>query len=246
MPTCLLIRHGRSSANAAGVLAGWAPGVHLDETGVAQSERLVDRLADAAVVHVALSPLERCHQTAAPLLQATGLTPQIHDDLGECRYGAWTGRALADLAKEPLWRIVQEDPASARFPDSDHYPGESLAEVSERAVAAINEIDAQVGERFGEHAVWAAFSHGDPIKAVLAEALGSGLGRFQRIQVAPASVSVVRFHTAGIQVVSVNDTGADRVAGLPSPPAAEGADDPDTGPDAGVPAGDAVVGGGAG
>lgn len=94
MPFCLLARHGRSTANADGVLAGWTSGIGLDDTGRQQAQDLATRLADVPVVHVVTSPLQRCRETAAPLLTRLGLEPEVHEGLAECRYGAWTGRPL--------------------------------------------------------------------------------------------------------------------------------------------------------
>ena len=91
------------------------------------------------------SPLQRCVETASVLADALGaLTVDTVEDLGECRYGAWTGGALKDLASEPLWRIVQDQPSAARFPDSEEFPGESIAEMQLRAVRAVRATDAAV------------------------------------------------------------------------------------------------------
>lgn len=233
MAYCILIRHGRSTANTQGVLAGWTQGVALDETGAEQASALVARLQGTPLVHVVTSPLQRCRETAAPLLDAHGLTPQVHDGIGECRYGAWTGRPLKELVDEPMWRTVQDRPSEAVFPDGDEFPGESITAMSERAVAAIREIDALVTEQHGKHAVWAAVSHGDVIKAILADAVGTPLDDFQRLHVDPASVSVVHYSDTRPMVLRTNDTGTSALR-PPKP-------DKDA-----PPAGDAAVGGGAG
>lgn len=208
MAYCILIRHGRSTANAQGILAGWLPGVHLDDTGREQAAALVDRLEGTPFVHLATSPLERCRQTAEPLAAVHGLTPEVHEGIGECRYGAWTGGLLKELADEPLWRTVQDRPSEATFPDGEEFPGESLAAMSARAVAGIREIDARVTAEHGPHAVWGAFSHGDIIKSVLAEAVGTSLDDFQRLHVDPASVSVVRYTDRRPMLLRTNDGGS--------------------------------------
>lgn len=234
MPTVLLIRHGRTAANASGRLAGRTPGVVLDETGRAQVEALALRLAPVPLVAVVASPLERCQETAAALAvrstAATGVPVTITTDdrLSECDYGDWTNRPIAELTKEELWKAVQAHPASVVFPG-----GEAMATMQHRALAAVREMDARVAAEHGEHAVWAAVSHGDVIKSVLADALGTHLDHFQRIVVDPASVSAVRYSPLRPFAVRVNDTGGDVSALLPPPP----------GTDAGS---DAVVGGGAG
>lgn len=232
MAYCILIRHGRSTANSRGVLAGWLPEVALDETGRDQAGALVDRLAGTPFVHLASSPLQRCRESAVPMARAHDLDVQVHDGLGECRYGAWTGRPIKELAEEPLWRVVQDRPSEATFPGSDGFPGESISEMSARAVAAVAEIDAAVTAEHGPHAVWGAFSHGDIIKAVLADAVGAPLDDFQRLHVDPGSVSVIHRTETRPMVLRTNDTGTSAV----QPPAPDGAH-------AG---GDATVGGGTG
>lgn len=219
MPLLLLIRHGRTAANSGAVLAGWTPGVGLDETGQAQVARLAGLLAGFSVRRLVTSPLQRARETAAPLAAAWGLEPVVDDELGECRYGAWTGRPLAELAKEPLWPTIQATPSRARFPDGPDYPGESLAAMSARANAAVCRHDQVVADTDGPHAVWAAVSHGDVIKAIVADALGSHLDQFQRIHVATASVSVLRIGPGRPMVLRVNGTGHDLTDLLAPPPA---------------------------
>ena len=170
---------------------------------------------------------------AGPLLEAHGLTAQVHEGLGECHYGAWTGRPLSELADEPLWRVVQDQPSRATFPDGPEHPGESIRSMADRAVAAVREIDAAVTAEHGEHAVWAAVSHGDVIKSVLADATATALDDFQRLHVDPASVSVVHYTATRPMLLRSNDTGRSAL----TPPRPKG-DTP--------PAGDAPVGGGAG
>ncbi|XVV00034.1 histidine phosphatase family protein [Actinosynnema sp. CA-248983] len=204
MATVILLRHARSTANGSGVLAGRAPGVALADSGVVQAEKLVERLAGVPVAAVVTSPMERCAQTLAPLLAARSLEPVVEPELAEVEYGEWTGKEIKDLLKEPLWQVVQQHPSAALFPG-----GEGLAAVQARAVAAIRAHDARVTEEFGPRAVWVACSHGDVIKAVLADALGVHLDGFQRIVVDPASVSVVSYTPTRPFVLRVNDNGGD-------------------------------------
>jgi probable phosphomutase (TIGR03848 family) len=209
MTTVLLVRHGRTAANASGVLAGWTPGVHLDEAGAAQAAALGTRLAPVPVAVVVSSPLERCRETATALLAGRqGVAEHVDDRLGECRYGDWTGRALKDLAKDPLWKVVQSHPSAATFPGPD---GESMRTMQARAVEAVRDWNA----RLGPDAVWVAVSHGDVIKAVLADALGMHLDQFQRIQADPCSLAVVRYTELRPFVLRLNDTGGGVEALLP-------------------------------
>ncbi|AXH95198.1 MSMEG_4193 family putative phosphomutase [Ornithinimicrobium avium] len=217
MAICLLLRHGRTSANADGVLAGWTPGTALDETGIEQARRVGSRLRSTGVVAVVSSPLQRCLQTAAEVLAALagtdGAPPaqEVEQDLGEARYGAWTGRPLKELAKEPLWRQVQDAPSAVVFPAHPDHEHEGMAQMQARAVAAVRDWDRRVEERHGPGAVWVAVSHGDVIKAVLADALATPLDEFQRIVVDPASVSIVHRTERRPFVLRTNDTGSEPV-----------------------------------
>ncbi len=150
----------------------------------------------------------------------------VDDRLGECRYGAWTGRQLRDLVKEPLWRVVQEHPSAARFPDGEEYLGESMAQMATRAIAAVRDVDAEVTSRYGADALWVAVSHGDVIKAILADASGAHLDHLQRFVVDPGSLSAVRYTERRPFVIRVNDTCADlRTLIPPEPPSGEEATD---------------------
>ncbi|SOD73868.1 probable phosphoglycerate mutase [Jatrophihabitans sp. GAS493] len=232
MSTVLLVRHGLTAMTGP-VLAGHTPGLHLDERGIKQAEAVAARIAVLPLSAIVTSPLERCVDTAdaiAAAQQAAGRTVErdVDERIVECRYGDWTGQQIKDLAKEPMWKIVQGQPSAARFPG-----GESLPEVSARAVEAIREWDAKLGPE----AIWVACSHGDVIKAILADALGLHLDQFQRIVVDPCSVSLVRYTDARPYVLRANDIGADLSAFIP--PKRRGRKSRST-------AADATVGGGSG
>ncbi|WP_069385877.1 histidine phosphatase family protein [Cellulosimicrobium cellulans] len=226
MPTLLLVRHGRTTANAGGILAGRARGVRLDAVGRDQAVRAAERTAGVPISRVVTSPLERCRQTSRALVERQTGSPELVIEKGitECDYGQWQGQALKDLAAEPLWSVVQTQPSAAAFPG-----GESLAAMQARSVAAVRQHDAEVAARFGPDAVWAAVSHGDVIKSVLADALGMHLDLFQRIVVGPASVSIVRYGPHRPEVIATNSEAGD-LSWLRAV----------------APAGDAPVGGGAG
>jgi len=225
--TVLLVRHGLTDANTGGLLAGWTPGVHLAERGREQVRSLAERLAKVPVAALVSSPLERCQETAAALVAGRDLEVTTDDRLGECRYGDWTGQELKKLVKDPLWKVVQAHPSAATFPG-----GEALRDTQARAVAAVRHYNAQLG---GD-ATWVAVTHGDVIKAVLADALGIHLDMFQRIVVDPASVSVVRYTDLRPFVVRMNDTGGAVDDLVPSKSARRRR----------KPSSDAAVGGGAG
>jgi 2,3-bisphosphoglycerate-dependent phosphoglycerate mutase len=206
MPTVLLIRHGRTSANTAGVLAGRSSGVVLDDVGHRQVAETAARIAAVPVKAIVTSPLRRCRQTAQALAAARGEESPVLVEQGlvECGYGEWTGKSLRELSKEKLWGAVQQQPSAVRFPG-----GESMVEMASRAVGAIRGWDAKLSAEHGPDAVWVAVSHGDPIKAILADALGMHLDSFQRIVVDPAAISIVRYTATRPFVITVNSTTAD-------------------------------------
>ncbi|NQX27762.1 MSMEG_4193 family putative phosphomutase [Microbacteriaceae bacterium VKM Ac-2854] len=206
MAIVILVRHGRTTANAAGVLAGRAKGVELDEVGRAQAATTAERLAAVPLVGVVSSPLIRCRQTAAAVLERQEGSPAapLEDGITECDYGDWQGRPLKELAKEPLWSIVQTQPSAAVFPS-----GESMAGMQARSVATIRRLDAAFAAQHGPNAAWVAVSHGDIIKSVLADALGVHLDLFQRISVGPASVSIIRYGPHRPEVIATNTDGGD-------------------------------------
>ncbi|KAA0109545.1 histidine phosphatase family protein [Mycolicibacterium sp. P1-5] len=215
--TVILLRHGRSTSNTAHTLAGRTEGVELDEKGQAQATALVDRVKGLPIKALVRSPLLRCRLTLEPLAAALDLEPVIEERLAEVDYGQWTGRALKDLVKEPLWAVVQQQPSAAVFPE-----GEGLAQVQARAVAAVREHDRRVAEEHGHDVLWVACTHGDVIKAVVADALGTHLDSFQRITADPASMSVIRYTPIRPFVVHVNHTGAELASALSAPPPAAG------------------------
>ena len=204
MGTVILLRHGRSTANTAGVLAGRTPGVALDEQGQAQADALVQRLAQLPLAAVVCSPLQRCRDTVAPLAQARELEVTLDDRFVEVDYGEWTGRELRTLAKEPLWKVVQTHPSGAVFPG-----GEALAAMQARAVAAVREWDAKLAAEHGPQVLWLVCGHGDLIKAILADALGVHLDGFQRIVANPCSVSAVTYTETRPFVQRINDCADD-------------------------------------
>jgi probable phosphomutase (TIGR03848 family) len=214
MTTVLLIRHGRTSANTAGLLAGRASGIGLDSAGEQQAAELATRLAGVPLRAIVTSPLRRCRQTAQALIaaQSDGCVFAVEQGLVECGYGEWTGKSLRELSKDKLWGAIQLQPSAVRFPG-----GESMSEMSTRAIVAVRAWNARMESEHGAGAVWAAVSHGDPIKAILADALGMHLDSFQRIVVDPASLSIVRYTAARPYVITANSTTVD-LASFLSPP----------------------------
>jgi probable phosphomutase (TIGR03848 family) len=197
----LLVRHGQTPTTGK-VLPGRAPGLHLADKGRQQAERVAERIAslqsDARrVAAVYASPLERTRETAAPISKALGLRTRTARGLLECEFGDWTGAELKKLYKLPEWRTVQRNPSGFRFPG-----GESFTEMQARITSAVTKMRS---DHPGETVV--AVSHADPIKAAVAQAMGTHLDLFQRIVVSPCSVSAILYGVDGPIVLAVNSTG---------------------------------------
>ncbi|MFJ9557717.1 histidine phosphatase family protein [Nocardiopsis sp. NPDC101807] len=240
--TLLLVRHGMTDATGPR-LAGRAAGVHLNDTGRAQAADLAARLAGLRPAALLSSPLERCRETAEAVSERLGVPVTEDERFLECDYGSWTGRPLAELSGEPLWRVVQDHPSAARFPG-----GESLAAASARAVEAVRDWNTRLllpptafpagdgdapaaPQAPAEPPVYVVCSHGDIIKAIVADALGMHLDLFQRLRVDPCSVTSITYARTRPFLNKLNDTGEGLAAGLPTRAEAGG---------------DAAVGGGAG
>ncbi len=193
----LLVRHGTTPSTGK-ILPGRAPGLHLSEVGAAQAERAAERIAELTTAPTAVyaSPLERTRETAQPIAKALGLRVRTEAGLLECDFGDWTGQRLDRLRKKAEWATVQRAPSMFRFPK-----GESFSEMTTRAYDAVLGLAAK---HRGETIV--AVSHADPIKAVLATALGTPLDLFQRISVSPCSVSALLISEGGPHVLAVNST----------------------------------------
>lgn len=195
MTDLLLIRHGENDYTRKGKLAGWTPGVWLNEKGGAQAEAIANHLSQAPIQFIYSSPLERALETAAPLAKAKHLRIHKLEGVGEVRYGDWTGRSLKALARTKLWQTVQRYPAVMEFPD-----GETFRAVQTRAVNAIESLTRKHPKQ-----ALAIFSHGDVIKLLLAHYLGMPIDLFQRIAINTGSISQVRLTGAMPLVIKLND-----------------------------------------
>jgi probable phosphoglycerate mutase len=199
MAYILLVRHGQNDWVNKNRLAGWTPGVHLNEEGQKQAEQLSERLSHLPIKAIYSSPLERCLETAGALAHSHNLDIIRLDEVGEVRYGEWEGEKIKKLAKKKAWHAVQHFPSRFRFPG-----GESLLEVQQRAVAAIESLNSRhIKEMI------AVVSHADVIKLILAHYLGTHIDLFQRIGISPASTSVLALgEHGGVQVLRINDYGS--------------------------------------
>jgi probable phosphomutase (TIGR03848 family) len=246
--TVLLVRHGLT-ATTGHVLTGWLPGVGLDERGRQQAKALAARIAPVPLDAVITSPLDRCQQTAEAVIAARnaangqGHHAVVDDRVGECHYGDWTGKPLKELAKDPLWPVVQAHPSAVRFPGPE---GESMLDMQHRAVTAVRDWNA----RLGKDATYLICSHGDVIKAIVADSLGLHLDQCQRIVADPCSLTVIRYTPLRPFVLRLNDVGGTVDDLLPRPeearPAGQDGQDGQAGQDGPESQSDAVIGGGAG
>lgn len=220
MSTCLLIRHGQSRANVDGILAGHVQS-QLTDDGLSQAARLAEALAEVPISRIVTSPLDRCTATAREIGARQVPTPpiEIEEQVVEVRYGGWTGRNLKDLAKDDLWKAVQAAPSTVTFPEdpSGGYAHESMSAMAERAWGAWQRWDQVVAETDGKSAVWALVSHGDVIKALLAQAMGLSLDSFQSIIIDPASVSIIEagHGRTGVRGMNLRDDLYRRLAAQP-------------------------------
>lgn len=193
----LLIRHGANDLQADGILAGWTPGIHLNEEGRVQAENLAQRLASVALAAVYASPLERALETAEIIAAPHRLPVTVREGLGEVRFGHWTGQPVKQLRRRRLWRAIQFAPSTVRFPG-----GESIREVQTRVVSELEELRA----RHAQHTV-AIVAHADVIKAAVTHYVGLHLDLFQRMVVNPASLTVLELGGPVPLLVCLNDTG---------------------------------------
>ncbi|HXP20448.1 MAG TPA: MSMEG_4193 family putative phosphomutase [Streptosporangiaceae bacterium] len=233
MTLVLVVRHGLTAATGT-ALTGRTPGIPLDDRGRGQAAAIASRLADVRLDAIVSSPIQRCAETAQVIADAqrpAGQQVQTEDRLTECGYGDWTGQPLRKLARDPLWRVVQQHPSAVTFPGAG---GERMADVQQRAVAAVRDWNARLGPK----AVYLICSHGDVIKAILADSLGLHLDLYQRIGIDPCSLSVIRYTPLRPFVERLNDTGGSvRALTRPEKTPAEAS---------ALRSGDAPVGGGAG
>jgi probable phosphoglycerate mutase len=206
LASVILVRHSRSTANTAGVLAGQAPGISLDETGFTQAQGLTTRIGDIAITRVISSPLQRCIETISPWHEKYGKSEiEIDNNFIESDYGTWTGCKLSELAKEPLWKEVQKTPSKVTFPE-----GESFQAMFKRVSTGLDSIIDNLAEN--ENVI--VVSHGDIIKLAIAKILGLPIDNFQKLVIDPASISIVKVensedkeHSRRTALISMNESG---------------------------------------
>lgn len=200
MAIIVLLRHGENEWVKEHKLAGWIPGVHLNENGRQQAQDAAERLAHLPITTLYSSPVERCIETAAILAEKIGLDIVELPEVGEVRYGDWEGEKIESLAKLPEWHVVQHAPSRHRFPN-----GESMRGVQSRIVDALETL----AQKHAQDEIVVVCAHADLIKMALAHYLGTHIDLFQRIVISPCSVSILLLGEKGlIRVLRVNDHGA--------------------------------------
>jgi probable phosphomutase (TIGR03848 family) len=195
MPIFLIIRHGENDYVKTGRLAGRIPGVHLNEKGRQQAQALGEKLAGAAIKAVYSSPLERAIETAQPIAQALNQEVIIRPDLIEMDFGEWQEKKLKGLSRLKIWKTVQGAPSRMRFPQ-----GETFADAQHRICS---ELDALAKEHDPKDIV-VCVSHSDPIKLAVAFFLGLPLDLFQRLSVAPGSITAMAIGETGSRLLTLN------------------------------------------
>ena len=201
MTTFYFVRHG-VTAHTGHKLTGWMEGVSLNEEGRSQAEHAAESLAAITFEAIYSSPIDRTRETAEIVARPHRLRVRTSKGIGEVGYGAWTGRSLKALARTTIWATLQRWPSSVRFPE-----GDTLREVQVRVVEELERL--REAHPRGNVCV---VSHADTIKLALAHYMGIHIDLFQRILIAPASVSVLRVGSYGPQILSLNALPAPRPA----------------------------------
>jgi len=191
--TFLLIRHGLTDA-VGKTITGRLPDVHLNDSGRKQAVELLARLGGWKIDAICSSPLERALETADQLAKRLRLKVAIFDALNEVDFGAWSGMTIEQLNQFPEWRLYNTFRSSTRAPG-----GELATEVQTRMVAMLTGLSRQHPEQ-----TMALFSHADPIRLALVHFLGMPIDLMHRLEIRPASLSVVRLAEWGPQVVLLN------------------------------------------
>lgn len=196
MTKFLLIRHAANDTLGKR-FAGRAAGVSLNEEGQAQAEKLARRLDGLPVAAIYSSPLERAIETAAPIAKMLELEVVVREEFSELEMGEWTNRSFDELRGEPVFRQFNSFRSGTRVPG-----GETMLEAQARMIAGLEKLRAR---HFDE--TIAVISHADLIKSAVAFYAGIHLDLFQRIEISPASVSVVEIGDETARILLINDTG---------------------------------------
>jgi len=194
MTTFYLIRHASNDYLIEKKIAGWLPGVHLNEKGRKEAEQMAPKLACEPIRAIYSSPLERATETAEPLARKLGLKVQLSEGLGEIKFGDWTDQSFKQLDQDPRWARWNSFRSGTQAPNGDLMIEAQIRIVREMLLLR----DKHPGECI------ALVTHGDIVKAAVAYFAGIPLDLFLRIEVAPASVSVIALDEDGPRILRVN------------------------------------------
>lgn len=191
MATIYLVRHG-VHALVDRVLCGRSDAVGLSAEGVAQAQQLASAFAHADVTQVETSPRRRACETAAPIAARLGLPLERSEAIDELDVGDWTGRSFVSLDGEALWQRWNNERGAGRPPC-----GESMQELRGRVVAHLERL-------LGTTTVAVLVTHAEPIRAALLHYRDMALDRFHEIEIAPASISILRERDGHFAVARAN------------------------------------------
>lgn len=197
MTRFLLIRHGMNYT-VGKIMAGRMAGVHLNEEGKNQAQYLAQRLKELPIAALYSSPMERTVETAAPLAALFNLETSISEDFLELDLGEWTNTTFEEIRSQPQFRRFNSFRSGTRIPG-----GETMLEAQSRIIAGLEKLSLKHPQQ-----TVAVVSHGDLVKAAVAFYAGIPLDLFQRIEISPASVSIVELYEETARVMLVNDTGS--------------------------------------
>ena len=191
----ILVRHGRTSANAAGLLQGRVDN-ELDDVGIQQASQIAAALAlgDHRPDRIVSSPLKRAHQTADATRHLLGIEVTIDERWAELDYGEWDGVPISEVRPD-MWEQWQSDPGFA-LPG-----GESLVELNQRVEATCNDLAEEAASRN-----IAVFTHVSPIKSAVRWVLGTEDEISWRIHVSQAQIAHIHFRAGVPRLSTFNDT----------------------------------------
>ncbi len=193
MTTFFLVRHAMH-ALVDRVLIGRMSGVHLNLQGRLQAKRLGMRFAQERLTLVQSSPRERAQETAQAIALAAGAPLEIASALDEIEFGEWTGRPFDRLKEDPDWRAWNSERTRARAPN-----GETMSEAQTRIVAHLERMHMRYpGARI------AIVTHAEIIRAAVLHHLGLALEAFDRIEISPASVTILRIGQEDAELTALN------------------------------------------
>lgn len=196
MTKFLLIRHATTDA-VGKRLSGRMPGIHLNEMGKEEARQLAARLKGFPIHAIYSSPLERTLETAAPVAEVKNCTCQIAADFLEIDYGNWTNVAFNELQNDPQFKRFNSFRSVSRIPG-----GETMQEAQARFIAGMEKLTLKHNNE-----VVAIVSHSDMIKSAVAYFAGISIDMFRRIEISPASVSIIDLFEDSVSIASVNNTG---------------------------------------